>query len=141
MANFNCKYRSVFKNSVACFSILLLFSINSCKSKGEIVEIKINDEAKQEIDNSSKTKIELSVGPGIKIEDAELRDFKDFMVWVTTRKMDTIGNCKLKKVVNIKGIDTLPHFFVKFQTLPIVYKMKIENHELVFAILNKSGTN
>ena len=81
------------------------------------------------------------VGPDITVESPELIDFKEFMVWVTTRNMDTIGNCKLKKVPRIKGIDTLPHFFVKFQTLPIVYKMKIENRELVFAKINKAGTD
>jgi len=113
----------------------------SCNTTGRIVEVKIENEGKLVTDTSSSPKIEMYVGPDITVESPELTDFKEFMVWVTTRNMDTIGNCKLKKVPRIKGIDTLPHFFVKFQTLPIVYKMKIENRELVFAKINKAGTD
>ncbi len=79
----------------------------------------------------------MSVGPNVEIQDVELKDFRNFEVWVTTKFMDTIGNCKLERVNGINGIDTLSHFFVKFKTLPIVYKMKMENKELVFAKINK----
>ncbi len=121
--------------------LIVLLVIISCKPSGKIVELKIDNAVEKVNDTILTPKIEMSVGPDIKIEDAELRDFKEFMVWVTTKNMDTIGNCRLKQVPRIKGLDTLPHFFVKFQTLPIVYKMKIKNSELVFAEINKAGTN
>lgn len=121
--------------------LIILIIILSCKPSGKIVELNTDNAVEKVNDTTSTPRIEMSAGPDIKIEDAELRDFKEFMVWVTTKNMDTIGNCRLKKVSRIKGLDTLPHFFVKFQTLPIVYKMRIENSELVFAKINKSGTN
>jgi hypothetical protein len=120
--------------------IMLLFYFQSCKSSGELKEIKTETTVEKSGEKISMPTMELSVGPDIVVQDAELKDFSEFMVWVTTRKMDTIGNCKLKNINRIKGIDTLPHFFVKFQTIPIVYKMKIQNRELVFATLN-TGTN
>ena len=141
MDNYIGKHGSIFNSSIVFFSVILLLAIFSCKPTGSIEEVKIENDRKQVTDTSSSPKIEMFVGQDIKVETPELKDFNEFMVWVTTRKMDTIGNCKLKKVPNIKGLDTLPHFFVKFQTLPIVYKMKIANRELVFAKINRSGTN
>lgn len=122
--------------------ILIVFIILlSCKSTEKIAESKAEIRVEQESEKTSKPKIEISAGSDIKIQDVELRDFRNFKVWVTTKNIDTIGNCKLEKVPSIKGIEKLPHFFVKFQTLPIVYKMKIENNELVFANLNTSSGN
>ena len=109
----------------------------SCKPAGHYKELKVVTTIEQEAKTTNKPKIELSVGPNVEVQDVELRDFRNFEVWVTTKFMDTIGNCKLERVNRIKGIDTFSHFFVKFKTLPIVYKMKMENKELVFAKINK----
>ncbi len=109
----------------------------SCKTAGHYKELKVVTTVEKETETTANPKIELSVGPNVEVQDVELRDFRNFEVWVTTKFMDTIGNCKLERVNGIKGIDTFPHFFVKFKTLPIVYKMKIENKELVFAKINK----
>ena len=109
----------------------------SWKSVGHYKELKVVTSVEKETESNDKPKIELSVGPNVEVQDVELSDFRNFEVWVTTKFMDTIGNCKLERVDRIKGIDTIPHFFVKFKTLPIVYKMKIENKELVFAKTNK----
>lgn len=109
----------------------------SCKSAQDTKELKVVTTIEQETKTTDRSKIELSVGPNIEVQDTELNDFKKFEVWVTTNYMDTIGSCKLDRVNRIKGLDTLPHFFVKFKTLPIVYKMKVENKELVFAKINK----
>ena len=117
--------------------IILLFLIISCKSTHDSKELKVVTTIEQEDKTADKPKIEMSVGPNVEVQDAELSDFRNFEVWVTTKYIDTIGNCKLERVNRIKGIDTLSHFFVKFKTLPIVYKMKIENKELVFAKINK----
>ena len=108
----------------------------SCKPTKDIKELKVVTTVEQEAKTTDKPKIELSVGPNVEVQDVELRDFRNFEVWVTTKYMDTIGNCKLEHVNGIKGIDTFSHFFVKFKTLPIVYKMKVENKELVFAKIN-----
>ncbi|NNL15637.1 MAG: hypothetical protein HKO81_03230 [Flavobacteriaceae bacterium] len=99
--------------------------------------MKVVTTVEKEAKIANKPKIELSVGPNVEVQDTELSDFRKFEVWVTTKHMDTIGNCKLERVNRIKGIDTLSHFFVKFKTLPIVYKMKVENKDLVFAKINK----
>lgn len=121
--------------------VIVLFIFLSCKSTEKIYEIKSETFVEKDSLRSSNPAIELSVGSDIQIQDVELKDFNEFMVWVTTKNTDTIASCKLKKVPEIKAIEKLPHFFVKFQTLPIVYKMKIENNELVFAKINKEGTN
>jgi hypothetical protein len=124
---------------------IVLIILLSCKPTEKVYEIKsetiIEKESESTAKNNAKPIIELSTGPNIEIQDVELRDFRKFMVWVTTIKKDTIANCQLEKVPLIKGIEKLPHFFVKFQTLPIVYKMKIENGELVFAEIDKMGTD
>lgn len=109
----------------------------SCKSSQDTQELKVVTTVEQEAKTDDKPKIELSVGPNVEVQDTELSDFRKFEVWVTTKYMDTIGSCKLDRVNRIKGLDTLPHFFVKFKAIPIVYKMKVENKELVFAKINK----
>lgn len=106
----------------------------SCKSTQDI---KVVTTVEKETKTTDKPKIEMSVGPNVEVQDVELRDFRNFEVWVTTKYMDTIGSCKLDRVNRIKGLDTLPHFFIKFKAIPIVYKMKVENKELVFAKINK----
>lgn len=113
--------------------IIVLFIFLSCKSTEKTYEIKSETIVEKDSLRSSNPEIELSVGSDIQIQDVELKDFNEFMVWVTTKNIDTIASCKLKKVPEIEAIEKLSHFFVKFQTLPIVYKMKIENNELVFA--------
>ena len=109
----------------------------SCKSVGHYKELKVVTSVEKEAETTDKPKIELSVGPNMEVQNTELSDFRKFEVWVTTKYMDTIGSCKLDRVNRIKGLDTLSHFFVKFKTIPIVYKMKVENKELVFAKINK----
>ena len=121
--------------------VIILFIFLSCKSTEKINEIKSETFVEKDSLRTSNPAIEISIGSDIQIQDVELKDFNEFMVWVTTKNTDTIASCKLKKVPAIKGIEKLSHFFVKFQTLPIVYKMKIKNSELVFAKINKVGTN
>jgi hypothetical protein len=122
-------------------TIILFFVLLSCSSTKKINEIKSETIIENETYKVERPKVELSVSSDIEVQDVELRDFRNFMVWVTTKNLDTIASCKLEKVPSIKGIENLPHFFIKFQTLPIVYKMKVENNELVFAKIKKEGTN
>lgn len=129
----------VFKiKSVARKLLILILMMLSCKSTQEtqVLEVVTTIE-EQDTNAKSESGIEFSVGPNVEVQDVELSDFNNFEVWVTTKYMDTIGNCKLERVNRIKGIDTLSHFFVKFKTLPIVYKMKVENKNLTFANINK----
>ena len=114
--------------------ILILFLITlSCKSSGQINTVESETILEKVTNPEQEPTIELNVGPNIKVADVVLNDFKKFEVWVTTRTMDTIGDCRLEKVHRIKGLDTLPHFFIKFKTIPVVYKMKMKNDDLVFA--------
>lgn len=121
--------------------LIVTLLLMSCKSAENNRDIKVTTTYKQNAEANVKPTVEISVGPDIEIQDVELHDFKEFEVWVTTKYRDTIGNCRLKKVHNLKGIDSLSHFFVRFKTLPIVYKMKIENEALVFAKINRKKTN
>ena len=118
-------------------SLFMIITFISCKPAEQTKELEVTTTYKQDTAATSKASIEFSVGPDIEVQDVELNDFNEFEVWVTTKYRDTVGNCKLKKVKRIKGIDSLSHFFVRFKTLPIVYKMKIENNELVFAKINR----
>ncbi len=111
----------------------------SCKSTDKVYEIKSETTVEKDSVRIANPIIELSTGPNIEVQDVKLKDFRKFMVWVTTKNLDTVASCELRKVPSIKGIEKLPHFFIKFQTLPIVYKMKIENKELVFAEIDKVG--
>ncbi len=128
-------------NSLTQKVLIVLLLVMSCKSAEQTREIKVTTTYGEKTEATTKPTIEFSVGPDIEIKDAELNDFREFEVWVTTKFRDTIGNCRLKKVHRINRIDTLSHFFVRFKTLPIVYKMKIDNNQLVFAKINRNNTN
>lgn len=120
---------------------IVLFILLSCKSTEKVYEIKSETFVEKDSVNTSKPRIEFSTGSNVQVLDVELKDFRKFMVWVITKNRDTLASCQLRKVPSIKGIDTVPHFFVKFQTLPIVYKMKVENKQLVFAKIDKAITD
>ena len=113
--------------------LILFYIILSYKSSGQINTVESETTLEKDTHTQQKPTIELNVGPDIEVADVVLNDFKKFEVWVTTRTMDTIGDCKLEKVYKIKGLDTLPHFFIKFKTIPVVYKMKMKNDDLIFA--------